>query len=267
MLKAVTGPLRLQLAAADCCVACSSRTGSIFSDLDPASLAHLDQLRRTSVFPAGATVFLEGDQPQVVYCIGAGRVKLSRSSPDGRVVVLGVAVGGDVLGVRPLLMGMPHDVAAETLEQTRLCFIPKRDFLDFLKHNNTVGLKLAQKLSSELGESYRQVCGVVLKPAAERLTELLLALCQTHGEPGPGGIGLKTNMRQDELAELVGVSRRSVVRALGTLRNKGLIACRRRSIIVRDRVALQNCLASRPDPLVGGRSLPKMSSARHVAQN
>jgi len=225
-----------------CCFACTSKPGSIFRDLDPNCLKELDQLRQTSVYPAGATVFLEADQPRAVYCVGAGRVKLSRSSPDGRAVVVGIATKGDVLGVRPLLLGERHDITAETLEESRLCFVPKNVFLGVLKRNGDVSLRLAQRLSVELGEAYRQVCGVVFKPTPERLAELLLSLCQTQGEPVPEGIGLKTHMCQDELAERVGASRRSLNRALGILRSHGLIECRRRFIIVRDFAALQNWL-------------------------
>ena len=227
---------------AERCFACSSKPGSIFCDLPSASLLELDQLKLARTYPAGAKVFLETDQPQAVYCVCAGRVKLSRSSPDGRALVLGIAGAGDVLGVRPLLVGRPHDLTAETTEETRLCFIPRRNFLDFLKRNGEVSLRLAEKLSTELGEAYRQVCGVVLKPTVERLAEFLLSLCQTHGEITPEGVGLKSNICQDELAEMVGMSRRNLNRALGTLRGQGLIQCGRRSIIVLNMVALQGLI-------------------------
>lgn len=226
------------------CLACSSRPCGIFRDLDQPTLVELNRLRRTSTYAAGVTVFSQDDEPRAAYCICSGCAKLSRSSPDGRTVILGIAATGDVLGVRPVLLGKPHDHTAETLEETRLCFIPKDDFLAILKRHGDVSLRLAQKLSTELGEAYRQVWGLVLKPAAERVAELLLALCHTHGDPTPEGIMLKTNMCQDELAELVGVSRRSLTRAIGALRDQGLIECRRRFIIVRDSEALRNCLIS-----------------------
>lgn len=226
------------------CFSSGLRRSGAFCDLDQASLAELERLRRTSTFPRGVAIYSEADAPRSVYCVCSGCVRLSRNSPDGRAVVFGIAAPGDVLGVRPLLLGTPNDHTAESLEETRLCFIPKDAFLDLLKRNGGVSLRLAQKLSSELGEAYRKVCGLVFTPAAERLAELLLALCRTRGEPTRGGIRLSTNVSQDELAELVGVSRRGLSRALGTLREQGLIASRRRAIIVRDRAALRRCLVS-----------------------
>lgn len=222
------------------CFACSSKPGSIFCDLPPARLLELDQLRRTKDYPAGATVFLEGDQPRAIYCVGAGRVRLSRSSTDGRAVVLRIAAPGDVFGVREMLLGKTHDLLAETIEKTRLCFIPRNEFLDFLKRHGAVSLRLAQRLSTEVSEAQQRLCSMVLKPPAERLAELLLALSRTHGEARPEGTGLRTRMSQEELAELIGVSRRSLCRALGSLRELGLVACHRRYIIILNEPALRN---------------------------
>lgn len=226
------------------CSECSSRRGGIFSDLDHSHLLELEQLKQTSIYPAGALVFMEGEQPRAAYCICSGQVKLSTSSPDGRTVILGIATCGDILGASALLLGRPHDMTAKTIEQTQLCFFRIDNFLAFLERNGVVSLRLAQKLSMELCEACRQVCGAVFKPSTDRLVELLLAFCQTHGESTPEGINLVINLCQDELAELIGVSRRSLNRALAKLRCQGVIECRRRSIIVRDSVALFNCLAT-----------------------
>jgi CRP/FNR family transcriptional regulator len=228
----------------------------------------LDRRRQPSIFPAGANVFLQGDQPRAIYCVGTGRVKLSHGSSDGRNVALGIAVSGDVLGVRPMLLGTAHDLTAETLEETRLCFIPKDDFLEFLARNGAVSLRLAQKLSAELDEAYRHLSGAALKSTTQRVAELILALCQTQGQSGRRGISLPTRMCQDELAEFLGVSRRSLSRALATLKNRGLIECHRRLIIVRDSVALRKSLASLsglyavPPPSFQGRA-----PTRHMAHS
>jgi CRP/FNR family transcriptional regulator len=252
----------------DCCFSCSCKKESIFGDLDATTLMELDRRRQPSIYRAGTTVFLQGDEPRAIYCVGTGQVKLSHGSADGRSVALGVAVSGDVLGVRPMLLGTAHDVTAETLEETRLCFIPKDDFLDLLARNGVVSLRLAQKLSAELDEAYRQVSGVAFKSTVQRVAELILALCQTQGKPGPEGIGLPTGMCQDELAEFLGVSRRSLSRALATLKNGGLIECRRRRIVVRDSAGLKKSLASAGGLCaVPSSSVPVRTPKRQVAHS
>ncbi len=226
------------------CDSCDAKFDGIFSVLDPARLQELDELRQKTIYPAGAVVFLEGDTPCGVYCVCAGRVKLSSASPDGRAVIFGIAEPGEVLGVRSLLSGRPHDLTAETLEQTQLCFIPGNNFTRFLHSHGDVSLKLAQRLSNELYDAYRQVRGAVLKQSAERLTELLLMLCQNHGAPATEGISLTANLGQQDLAEMAGISRRSLARTLAKLKSLGIIECRRRHIIVHDYAALRNWLSA-----------------------
>ncbi len=216
----------------------------LFADLDDARLTELDRMRQTSMYPGGVIVFSEGDWPSGVHCLCAGRVKLSILSPAGRGIIVGMATAGDILGVRAVLSGQPHDLTAVTLERSQLGFINKNDFLAFLHRNSDLSLRLAQKLSHDLYAAYRGIRSVVLKRSWERLTELLLGFCRTCGQSTPDGIELSINLSQEELAKMIGVSRRTLTRALNQLKRQRIIECRRRSIIVRDRVALEKLLPS-----------------------
>jgi CRP/FNR family transcriptional regulator len=202
-------------------------------------------MQQRSVYAKGSVVFTEGDQPQGVYIVCSGQVKLSIYSSDGRAVIVGIAAAGDVLGVKALLSGKPHNLTAETIEMTQLCFIKEGDFLGFLRRNGGVGLRLAQRLSNELYEAYLEVRDVALKQSYQRLAELLLRLGQSCGELTPRGTRLKINLSQEELAEMIGTSRRTLTRALTKLRHLGLIEYRHHSIMVLNMIALGNILVSK----------------------
>jgi CRP/FNR family transcriptional regulator len=203
----------------------------------------LEQMARKSIYPAEAVLFIEGDQPSGVYCVCSGRVKLASYSSNGQAVIVDVAVAGDVVGVNELLSGKSHNLTAETIEQSQLCFIRKNDFLDFLSRNRNICWRLTLKLSDKLYYARRKISDAALKRSFERLVELLLSLCQYHGESTPKGIRLNINMSQEELAEKIGVSRRTLTRSLTNLKRLRIIEWRHRSIIVCDRVALENCLS------------------------
>lgn len=225
------------------CAGCPARTQSIFCNLDEAGLGELAQLLQMRTYPRGTVLFMERDEPRVVYCISSGRVKLSSSSPDGRGVIAALAGPGTFLGARAILLGTLQDLTAVIVEQAQLCVLTKEAFLDMLPRDVAIPLQLARQWGSELSEAYRKFSGTACRPLTERLAELLLALCQTHGEPTPAGIHLRTNLCQEELSELLGVSRRSLNRALAELRDLGLIQCRRRSILVRNGISLYDWLA------------------------
>jgi CRP-like cAMP-binding protein len=226
------------------CSVCSSRSNCIFCDLDDLHITELNQMQQRSVYAKGSVICTEGNQPQGVYIICSGQVKLSIYSSDGRAVIVGIAASGDVLGVKALLSGKPHNLTAETLEMTQLCFIRKDDFLGFLKRNGDVSLRLAQRLSNELYEAYLEVRDVALKKSYQRLAELLLRLGQSYGELTPKGTILKISLSQEELAEMIGTSRRTLTRALTKLRHLGLIEYRHHSIVVLNMMVLGKILLS-----------------------
>lgn len=227
------------------CSVCSSRSNCIFCDLDHSHITELNQMQQRSVYAKGSVIFTEGDQPQGAYIICSGRVKLSIYSSEGRAVIVGIAAAGDVLGINALLSRKPHNLTAEAVEMTQLCFIKEGDFLGFLRRNGDVSLRLAQRLSNELYEAYLEVRDVALKQSYQRLAELLLRLGQIYGEPTPRGTRLKINLSQEEMAEMIGTSRRTLTRALTKLRHLGLVEYRHHSIMVLNMVALKGILISK----------------------
>jgi CRP-like cAMP-binding protein len=75
-----------------------------------------------------------------------------------------------------------------------------------------------------------------------RLVDLLLSLCRSQSKPSEEGKVFEINISQKELAEEIGTSRRNLNRALKELKHQRIIECRRRSIKVIDKVALERLL-------------------------
>ena len=119
------------------------RANTFFSNLDHSRLKELDQMQQTATYPGGVVVFTEGDQPRGIYYLCSGRVKLSIWSSDGRAIIVSIVTAGDVFGVEALLSGKLHNLTAETVGLTQVCFIKKDDFLGFLSRNGDVSLRLA----------------------------------------------------------------------------------------------------------------------------
>jgi CRP/FNR family transcriptional regulator len=195
-----------------------------------------------SVYPKGVVVFLNGERPRGIYCICSGRVKLSAHSPDGRGIVAGYPSAGSVIGVREVISGEPHDFTARTVEESEIGFMDKERFLGLLAGNGSVCLRLAQSLGEELSRAYTDLRNAALAGPEERLASLLLRLCEEYGEPAPEGIVIRLGVSQEEMAEMAGISRRTLTRALDKLKKMDLVKCGRRVTIVKNKSALQNLL-------------------------
>lgn len=225
------------------CSSCSLRADTIFSGLDSSGVLELEGMLQRSVYPAGVVLYLKGEKPRGIYCICSGRVKLSAHSLDGKGLVVGYPSAGSVIGIREVLSGEPHDFTARTVEESELGFMEKEQFLGFLRKNGGICLRLAECLGEELSRAYADLRNVTLAKPEERLASLLLRLCDDFGEPAPEGIAIKLGVSQEEMAEMAGMSRRTLTRALGTLKKMELIKSGRRITIVRDKTALQDLLS------------------------
>src|SRR5262245_9941606 len=92
----------------------------------------------SAIHPRGTLLFREGQILQGVYLLRSGSIKLTISSRRGKVLVLRIAKSGELLGVSSILRNSPQDAAAETLEDCRVDFIPRAEFLRLREANKEV---------------------------------------------------------------------------------------------------------------------------------
>src|SRR5215470_12314402 len=66
------------------CLSCPVSRDRAFCNLQAPALAEFDSISSPAVYPAGAVLFVEGQQPRGVFVLCSGRVKLSASSAGGK---------------------------------------------------------------------------------------------------------------------------------------------------------------------------------------
>ena len=76
------------------CLACPLHHDRLFCNLAPLALAGLDAISSTAIYPKGAILFVEGQEPRGVFVICNGQVKLSTSSASGKSLILRLADPG-----------------------------------------------------------------------------------------------------------------------------------------------------------------------------
>src|SRR6476469_62213 len=99
---------------------CSTRYLHDGRTAESADMRHLEK---------GAIVFIEGDRPRGVYLIREGRIKITTCTPEGRVLILGVAERGDTLGLSAVLTHSEYEASAEVIEPVIARFVPRETFL------------------------------------------------------------------------------------------------------------------------------------------
>src|SRR5262245_36067351 len=98
------------------CLTCPVRHERLLCDISPGALRALDSITSTAVYPKGAVLFTEGQEPRGVFVLCSGRVKLSASSAEGKTMIFRIANPGEVVGIPGSISGRPYEVTAEMLE-------------------------------------------------------------------------------------------------------------------------------------------------------
>ena len=97
-------------------------------------------------------------------------------------------------------------------------FIPRNDFLAFLKDNVEAALRVAQQLGETYHMAIGKMCAFGLSHSAgEKLARFLLQLVGNFPED-KGQVGLKLALTYEEIGGLIGLSRETVTRLLADFR-------------------------------------------------
>ena len=164
---------------------------------------------------AGKAVFRQDDPGSSLYVIESGVVKVQRTSPEGKEVILTILGPGDFFGELALLDGEPRSADAVAKEDTALLVLERDDFLAFLDRAPAVATKLLAALSRRLRRTDQLVQDAAFLDVPARLARALLQLSESPEAT--------TGLTQSELAAMVGASRESVNRWLQFYRRRGLI--------------------------------------------
>src|SRR5579859_5452330 len=159
----------------DNCQTCPVRGEHLFCNLTVQAGQRLNEIKSTAVYPKGAMLFIEGQQPRGVFVLCTGKVKLSTTSRDGKTIITKISEPGDILGLNAVVSNRPYEVTAEMMEPGQANFIPRDSLTHFLKEFPEVSMKVAQQLSRNYYSAYEEIrtLGLAVSPS-EKFAKLLL---------------------------------------------------------------------------------------------
>jgi CRP/FNR family cyclic AMP-dependent transcriptional regulator len=200
----------------------------------------LDHIKAVVNFPKHSTLFEEGRQPDGLYIVLRGKVKLSVDLRGGRTLILGIAQPGEVLGLSAIMSGKPAEFTAETLTPAQFCFVERREFLHLVEEHCELCILVVEVLSHQLREAVDMIhYSSGSQPAAEKLASLLTSWIATNGEVTKQGLELKLALTQEEIGQMIGVSRETVSRLLAGFEKAGILSLDGSRLLILKREALE----------------------------
>src|SRR2546421_3032525 len=228
----------------DNCLTCPVREEHIFCNLSVQAGQRLNDIKSTAVYPKGAMLFIEGQQPRGVFVLCAGKAKLSTSSREGKTIITKISEAGDVLGLNSVISSRPYEVSAEMMEPGQANFIPRESLLQFLKDHGEVALRVAEQLSRNYYTAYEEIrtLGLTTSPS-EKFAKLLLSWSPDSGSTNEPA-HVKMTLTHEEIAEMLGTTRETVSRLFSDFKKKQLLELKGSTLIIRNKPALEKMVHS-----------------------
>ncbi len=206
-----------------------------FAGLDPAALERVAAGMRSRRFKRGEVIFHIGDPGDALFVMVDGEVKISLPSETGEEAFLATLRKGDVFGELALLDGAPRSATATAISATETVVLPRDRFRELIATEAGVRDALLASIAGELRRLTTHVEELHFLDITGRLAARLVRLAQEGGTRLPdGGIRLRTNLTQGDLAAMVGCTRQSVNKLLGQFTDDGLIRLEREGIVISD---------------------------------
>lgn len=195
----------------------------------------------------GATLFAQGGKPEGVFLLVEGSVKLSMAASDGKTLILGFLGPGTVLGLAATILGRTHESTAEAVEAVTAIFVPRTAFLKLVLETPRTTFEVAELLSERCKQLLKELKTIGLSESAQqRLATFLLGLRAQSKENG-GYIRLPGASQQD-LAQMVGLSRETASRLLARLKKRHVLDWKHSTLLVKDWEALQKMAEDNGSP-------------------
>jgi CRP-like cAMP-binding protein len=181
----------------------------LLKHLRPEELSRLAATAGISRHKAGATIFQHGDPGTSMMAVVRGRVKICIYSAEGKEMVLNIIDRGGLFGEIAVLDGQPRSADAVAMEDTELLVLERGRLMPFLTANPEIPTRLIAVLCQRLRQTSEALEDALLRDAPSRVARGLLRLSKTFGKPEAGGVKLDIKLSQQQIGNLIGISRES----------------------------------------------------------
>ncbi len=189
----------------------------IFSQLNDAELEEILEKIIVKQFKKNETILYEEDTNEVMYIILMGKVKVIKTTEDGKEIIMAMHKSGSFFGEMSLIDGKTTPASVIATEDSLIALISKNDFLSIVFNQNTVTKNMMEILCGRLRKSWDTIQLLNFNNASQRTKMLFLTLVDEYGEKSPQGITLNIKLTHQDISDMTGLTRETVTRVLDKL--------------------------------------------------
>lgn len=206
----------------------------LFKGVPDAQLDEIATITRVIDVKRGASIFFEGDDATGFYMVAEGKIKIFKTSLEGREQILHIFDPGEPFGEVPVFHGQPFPANAMALTKSKLVFFPRLEFIELVNGNPSIALNMLAMLSLRLRRFATQVEHLSLKEVPGRLASHVLYLSEEQDNTDQ----VTLDIPKGQLASLLGTSPETLSRIFAKMSEEGVIGVSGKQITIVDRERL-----------------------------
>lgn len=204
------------------------------------NFTRLKEIMYTTQAPTGTHLFWEGDEADKLFFIQSGRIKITKTSDDGRQFILYMYQEGDMFGqVDPFRQSL-QVFNAEAIEDCTIGIIQQKDLEILLWQHGDLAIEFMKWMGLIHRMTQTKFRDLMMNGKNGALCSLLIRLTNSYGTPQDDGIFINKKLTNSELGEMIGATRESVNRMLSDLRKADAVHYENGHLIVINLEYLQN---------------------------
>ena len=200
-------------------------------------LAALEPYGLQQQFAAGHQFHRPHQHADQLFLLTSGLVRIYTLSPEGRALTLFLHAAPALFGELAVLGSPIHDAFGEAFSDVTVAAVSRDQVRALMQHNPEIGLALLDLLGRRLRAMGQKLAEIAFKTVPQRLAGVLVALAERTSPQTDSASVLRLTHQQ--LAEMVGTYRETVTKALGELREAGLLRIDNEAICLLDLNALR----------------------------
>ncbi len=180
----------------------------------------------------GSSLFLEGDQPNHIYLVKSGKVRLSKSTIDGKVLFIELKEKNDLVGELSLYNSLKVTCNAEVVSDAMMIRFDRSTVEEICNENGAIAIAFMKWLSTHNNFILAQFRDLIFCGKKGALYSVLIRLSNSHGKQQKNGIFINKKLTNQELANYVGATRESISRILKSLASENIISINSKYITI-----------------------------------
>jgi CRP-like cAMP-binding protein len=172
----------------------------IFEPLSEEEIERLNDQLPDRHLENGEIFYGPDDPSERLFILRKGKVRIYRTTPDGREFTLAVVESSSVFGEMALTGQQLEGAYAQAMEASLICTMAREDLERLVLEKPEVGLKIMQVLSERLRRYETRLEDANMKDVHARLADIIVLLVESEGVRNGTGYRIHPVMRSAKLA-------------------------------------------------------------------